>query len=95
MRRSWQLSGTSVLESEKKNILNKTIPLQLGNLVSLQILLEVGHNSTTVEISPQLGKLTKLEVLILSLNQLSGNKTFQPSRSYKPLVILSPWWLGI
>ncbi|XP_058092576.1 MDIS1-interacting receptor like kinase 2-like [Magnolia sinica] len=70
-----QLGDCSKLRYLKlsENDLNGSIPLQIGNLVYLQDLLDLSHNSLNGEISPQLGKLHVLEKLNLSHNMLSGS----------------------
>ncbi|XP_058077322.1 MDIS1-interacting receptor like kinase 2-like [Magnolia sinica] len=74
-----QLGDCSKLRYLKlsKNVLNGSIPFQIGNLVYLQDLLDLSHNSLNGEISPQLAKLSRLEKLNLSHNMLSG--TIPPS----------------
>ncbi|KAJ6874275.1 MDIS1-interacting receptor like kinase 2-like isoform X1 [Populus alba x Populus x berolinensis] len=54
------------------NKLNGTMPYQIGNLVALQIVLDLSQNLITGEISSQLQKLTRLEILNISHNHLSG-----------------------
>ena len=54
-----------------ENQLSGEIPPELGNLVSLTLLL-LGFNELSGEIPPELGNLVSLEVLDLSLNELSG-----------------------
>jgi hypothetical protein len=54
------------------NRLNGTMPYQIGNLVALQIVLDLSQNLITGEISSQLRKLTRLEILNISHNHLSG-----------------------
>ena len=51
-----------------KNSLNASIPPEIGNLVTLQTLLDLSYNSLTGKISPQIGKLLRLENLNLSHN---------------------------
>ncbi|KAJ1416638.1 Tyrosine-protein kinase, active site [Sesbania bispinosa] len=54
------------------NKLDGQMPYELGNLVNLQPLLDLSHNSLSGQIITQLEKLISLEVLNLSHNQLSG-----------------------
>ncbi|XP_058089482.1 MDIS1-interacting receptor like kinase 2-like [Magnolia sinica] len=56
-----------------KNVFNGSIPFQIGNLVYLQDLLDLSHNSLNGQISPQFTKLIRLEKLNLSHNMLSGS----------------------
>ncbi|CAL4905358.1 unnamed protein product [Urochloa decumbens] len=53
------------------NALEGTIPVSVGNLVSLHVL-NMSHNAFSGEIPPQLGSMTSLESLDLSSNMLSG-----------------------
>jgi len=62
----WFLSPT-------RNRLNGTIPYQIGNLVGLHDLLDLGYNLLSGGIPSQLAKLTSLAQLNLSHNNLSGS----------------------
>ncbi|XP_058094891.1 MDIS1-interacting receptor like kinase 2-like [Magnolia sinica] len=68
-----------------ENYLNGSIPFQIGNLIHLQITLDLSCNFLSGEISQQLGKLQMLEKLNLSHNSLSGSI---PS-SFKEMISLS------
>ncbi|KAJ7003821.1 MDIS1-interacting receptor like kinase 2 [Populus alba x Populus x berolinensis] len=63
------IDGLSSLE----NRLNGTIPYQIGNLVGLLDLLDLGYNLLSGGIPSQLAKLTSLAQLNLSHNNLSGS----------------------
>ncbi|CAN6334860.1 unnamed protein product [Urochloa humidicola] len=53
------------------NALEGSIPVSIGNLISLHVL-NMSHNAFSGEIPPQLGSITALESLDLSSNMLSG-----------------------
>ncbi|XP_066320073.1 receptor like protein 22-like [Miscanthus floridulus] len=53
------------------NALEGSVPMSIGNLVSLHVL-NMSHNAFTGEIPPQLGSIIALESLDLSSNMLSG-----------------------
>ncbi|XP_027349079.1 MDIS1-interacting receptor like kinase 2-like [Abrus precatorius] len=55
-----------------KCLLSGEISFELGNLFSLQILLDLSSNSLSGEIPENLGKLVSLEILNVSHNHLSG-----------------------
>ncbi|KAI3888442.1 hypothetical protein MKW92_011787 [Papaver armeniacum] len=56
-----------------RNSLNGSIPLEIGGLISIQILLDLSQNELTGEIPSDFGKLNKLEKLNLSHNKLFGS----------------------
>ncbi|KAI5017227.1 hypothetical protein ZWY2020_037605 [Hordeum vulgare] len=70
-----QLGSCMKLQSLKinNNFFNGSLPGEIGNLASLQIMLDVSHNNLSGVLPQQLGKLEMLEFLNLSHNQFSGS----------------------
>ncbi|CAA0818248.1 Probable leucine-rich repeat receptor-like protein kinase [Striga hermonthica] len=54
------------------NLLSGGIPSELGNLTSLQIVMNLSYNNLSGSIPPELGNLVLLEYLFLNNNELSG-----------------------
>ncbi|XP_043692836.1 MDIS1-interacting receptor like kinase 2-like [Telopea speciosissima] len=61
-----------LLLNVSRNSLNGNVPSQIGNLVSLQVELDLSHNLISGLIPPQLAKLMMLEILNLSHNMITG-----------------------
>ncbi|WVZ78802.1 hypothetical protein U9M48_026453 [Paspalum notatum var. saurae] len=67
----YQMSGVATTVNFSTNRLAGTIPPEVGQLVTLQVL-DVSKNNLSGGIPPELCDLTKLQVLMLRRNQLTG-----------------------
>ncbi|KAG2613887.1 tyrosine-sulfated glycopeptide receptor 1-like [Panicum virgatum] len=67
----YQMSGVAATLNFSNNYLTGTIPREIGQLVTLQVL-DVGSNNLSGGIPPELCNLARLQVLILRRNNLTG-----------------------
>ncbi|PUZ59350.1 hypothetical protein GQ55_4G033800 [Panicum hallii var. hallii] len=67
----YQMSGVATTLNFSNNYLTGTIPREIGQLVTLQVL-DVSSNNLSGGIPPELCNLAKLQVLILRRNNLTG-----------------------
>ncbi|KAF6165645.1 hypothetical protein GIB67_006232 [Kingdonia uniflora] len=62
-----------IISNLSNNGFNGSIPTQIGDLISLNILLDLSHNELTEGIPSEIGRFRNLENLNLSHNMLSGH----------------------